>query len=249
MDVSTPYAAQRARLEALEASHAKRIRLALIRSAKTAVAMVLAGATPELAAARVRDTEVIAALRRLYVDCGTAEARIVYEQLTPAAKALAPPAAVASWLGRLQKFITTEGALSVRRITETTRKAVREVLQEAAVAGDSVQVAAKKLRDRVGVIARRRSVVIARTELVSAANFGSVLGAQATGLALEKFWIATPDGRTRPEHAAANKQGAPLQDGLFVVGGYRCRYPGDPLLPAAERCNCRCAVGYRKPQA
>jgi hypothetical protein len=243
---ATPYAAQRARLDALEAANAKRIRLALVRSVASCVAMVEAGATPELAAARVRDTEVIAALQRLYVDCGNPEARLTYDQLTPAAKALAPPAAAASWLDRLRGFITTEGALSVRRITETTRKAVRDVLQEAVVAGDSVQVAARKLRERIAILARRRSVVIARTELVSAANLGSLLGAQATGLKLEKFWIATPDGRTRHDHASANGQGAPLQDGLFVVGGERCRYPGDPMLSAKQRVNCRCTQGYRK---
>jgi hypothetical protein len=244
---TTPYAAQRARLDALEAAHARRIRLALVRSVATCVAMVEAGATPALAAARVRDTEVISALQRLYVACGKAEARLSYDQLTPRAKALAPPAIAASWLTRLKAFISTEGALSVRRITETTRKAVQQVLEEAAAAGDSVQVAARKLRERIALLARRRSLVIARTELVSAANLGSLLGAQATGLKLEKFWIATPDGRTRHDHASAGGQEAPLQDGFFVVGGERCRYPGDPMLSAKQRCNCRCSQGYRKP--
>jgi hypothetical protein len=242
----TAYAAQRARLDATEAAHARRIRLALVRSVATCVAMVEAGATPELAAARVRDTEVIAALTRLYVDCGKVEARLTYNELTTA-KAQAPPEVAASWLSRLRSFIGTEGALSVRRITESTRKSVQEVLLEAAAAGDSVQVAARKLRERAAMFARRRSLVIARTELVGAANLGSLLGAQATGLKLEKFWIATPDGRTRDDHAKAGGQGAPLQDGFFVVGGERCRYPGDPMLSAKQRCNCRCSQGYRKP--
>lgn len=240
------YHDQQARLDALLPRYAKRLRTALLRSINQALAMHEAGASPALAASRVTSGEVVKVLAALYVDCGLAEARIQYEALTPATKALAPPQVLSDWGSRLRKFITTEGAQSVRRITETTRKAVQSVLTEAAAAGDGIAVAAKKLRDRIGFLSRARSVVIARTELVSASNYGSLMGAQATGLALEKFWIATPDGRTRIDHANANSQGAPLQDGFFTVGGYRCRYPGDPLLPASERCNCRCAVGYRR---
>lgn len=240
------YHAARARQEALAPKYAKKLRRALQLSVEPSIAMHEAGASPELAAAAVTSKQVIAVLAALYVDCGLAEARITYDSLTPAVKALAPVALVSQWGARLKNFITGEGAESVRRITETTRKKVKQVLQQAAAAGDGVAVAAKKLRGEVAAFSVARSKRIVRTELVSASNYGSTLGAEATGLRLEKFWIATPGPRTRPEHQAADGQGAPLRDGFFVVGGEPCRYPGDPLLSASMRINCRCAIGYRK---
>lgn len=240
------YAAQRARLEILEAKHAPKIKRALIRSAALAVEMHEAGAGPELAAARVSTKEVIRALEAVYLAC-LPEAALAYDSLTEGQKALAPPALVTQWGQRLKSFISKEGAESVKRITETTRKVVKDVLTEAAAAGDGIKVAAKKLRDRIAALAPERARRIVRTELVSGSNYASLMGAQATGLRLEKAWLATPDGRTRQSHIAADGQGAPLQDGMFMVGGYPCRYPGDVLLPASERANCRCSIIYRKP--
>jgi len=240
------YQAQQDRLAELEPAYIRKLRRALIRSAEPAAVAVLAGADAPTAAAYVSTKEVAAVLQALYEACGSVEAQLTYDRLTPAVKALAPPAVVTRWGQRLRNFITGEGAAAVKAITETTRKVVRDVLNEAAAAGDSVQVAAKKLRDQVAGLAKERAVKIVRTELNAASNVGSLLGAQETGLKLEKFWIATPGPRTRPEHAAANGQGAPLQNGFFSIGGEPARYPGDPLLSAGMRCNCRCAIGYRK---
>jgi hypothetical protein len=245
-DTLTAYAAREARLQALEPALFRRMRRALIQSAEPAAVAVEAGADATLAAAYVSTKQVAAVLEALYDTCGTAEAQLTYDELTPAVKALAPPALVSRWGQRLRSFITGEGAAAVRGITETTRKLVRDVLNEAAAAGDSVAVAAKKLRERVTGVAKERAVVIVRTELVAAANQGSLLGAQATGLRLEKFWISTKDGRTRPTHSAIDGIGAPLQDGMFSVGGAPARYPADPILPVGERANCRCSIGYRK---
>jgi hypothetical protein len=252
------YRARNARLDALEEHYTRALRLALVRSIEKAVVMHEAGAAPAMAAAMVSRTEVTQVLARLYVACGDVEARLQYEALTGGRKfvspkgvllkAIAPPSAISRWGQRLRQFITTEGAQAVRGITETTRKIVKAVLTESAGLGDSIQVASKKLRDKVAQLAPERARRIARTELVSASNYGSLLGAEATGLQLEKFWIATPDSRTRPDHNNADGQGAPLHNGFFQVGGYRARYPGDVLLPASERCNCRCAIGYRRVQ-
>jgi len=247
-DSPTAYYAQRARLEVLEAKYIPKLRRALLRSVEPAAEMVLAGADAALAAAKVSEKEVVAVLQQLYAECGTVEAQLQYDALTPAVKALAPPATVSSWGQRLRQFITGEGAAAVKGITERTRKIVRAVLNEAAAAGDGIEVAARKLRQQVAALAPKRARVIARTELVAAANNGSLLGAQATGLKLDKVWLATPGSRTRPEHQAADGQRAPLQDGFFMVGGEMARYPGDPLLSASMRCNCRCAIIYKTRQ-
>lgn len=249
------YAAHRERLDAFEASFTRKMRRALQQSAERCAVAVEAGADASTAAAFVDSAPVARVLAALYVVAGVPEARITYDELTGEAKgvllglqtkATAPPTVVASWTDRLKRFITTEGAASIKAITKTTQRIVRAVLSEAAEAGDSIQVAARKLRQQVAQVSKERAVTIVRTELVSAGNAGSLLGAQATGLKLEKWWLATPDARTRQSHAKANGQGAPLQDGFFRVGGEFCRFPGDPNLSAGERVRCRCAVAYRK---
>jgi hypothetical protein len=239
------YHAHRARLDALESRYTPKVRRALVRSVERCAAAVEAGGGIDMAAALVDRKPVEEALALLYVGAGLPEAKYTYASLTEGQKAQAPPTTATNWADRLKRFITTEGAAAVRGITETTRKLVRAVLSEAAEAGDSVQVAARKLRARVAQVSKERAVAIVRTELVAAGNYGSLVGAQATGLKLEKWWMATPDGRTRPSHAVANGQGAPLQDGLFTVGGEHCRYPGDPVLSVGERARCRCAIAYR----
>lgn len=59
---------------------------------------------------------------------------------------------------------------------------------------------------------------------------------------LQKTWIATLDGKTRPTHWAADGQRVALA-GAFTVGGEQLAFPGDPTASAAERMNCRCRMG------
>lgn len=59
---------------------------------------------------------------------------------------------------------------------------------------------------------------------------------------LEKTWIATIDGKTRPTHFAADGQRT-LLAGTFTIGGELLEYPGDPTGSPAEVKNCRCRMG------
>lgn len=247
------YAAREARLSALEPHYAARLRAALVRQAEAVVVRLeLLPALPDtmgaaLLAALVSPRYLLPVLEDLYAGAGGAEARRTYAALRAGRKVAAPPAVASGWGARLRRFISQEGAAAIRGITETTRRVVRQVLGEAVTAGSSIPEAAAALRARTQALAGSRAVTIARTELIGAANAGSLLGAQAAGVAgLVKVWLATPGPRTRPEHAAASGQTAALQDGLFTVGGERARFPGDPWLSAGQRANCRCAVGYRR---
>lgn len=237
------YTARMARLDALEARYAPRVRAALIRGCEAAADAVAAGASAPVAAALVKNSFLVAALEDLYERCGVAEAKDEYAFLMTR-KAMFDPAVVTSWASRLRRFISTEGATSIRAITETVRKKVRAVLTEAAELGLSVPDAAKRLRQEVATFSKQEAVTIVRTELITASNVGSLLGAQATGLRLQKVWLATPGPRTRPSHRAADGQAVAL-DGFFTVGQSQGRYPGDPLLPAGERIRCRCTQTYK----
>lgn len=239
------YAAQLARLDKLAARYEPKVRAGIIRACEAAAEAVLLGASPPVAAALVQPRFLVEPLTELVVACGTAEAKEEYNYLTTAypQKAQAPPAQVDSWTARLRRYITTEGATSIRAISETIRKRVRAVLVGAAETGLGVVEAAALLRSEVATFSRMEAVAIVRTELIGASNFGSLLGAQATGLKLRKVWLATPGARTRPSHRAAGGQTATLE-GFFVVGQSLGRYPGDPLLSAGERIRCRCTVTY-----
>lgn len=91
---------------------------------------------------------------------------------------------------------------------------------------------------------------IMRTELMTIQNAGAW---ERRGQALVKFpdleeiWAATGDFRTRATHLAAHGQRKKAgEQETFTVGGYAARFPGDPMLPARERVNCRCtAIAFR----
>jgi hypothetical protein len=115
-----------------------------------------------------------------------------------------------------------------------------------------------QLRDRVQAsagVSAARAETIARTEIISISNSGSIDQVRAAGLVGTKEWLDTPDERTRCTHRQAGGQTVDL-DGKFQLGGggpdSRCPdvgasyadYPGDPTLPAAEGINCRCSIAY-----
>jgi HK97 family phage portal protein len=92
-----------------------------------------------------------------------------------------------------------------------------------------------------------RSIVIARTETIRATNRGSQDAALATGLDLNKVWIATDDDRTRPAHLLADRQTTDMR-GAFTVDGEQLEYPGDPNGSAGNVIQCRCTVIYEEKQ-
>ena len=89
-----------------------------------------------------------------------------------------------------------------------------------------------------------RALRIARTEIMTASNLGSMEGAKATGEALEKFWIPTYDSRSRDTHMAVESQNPKMMNETFQVGAYQMQHPGDPAGGAEEVINCRCAISY-----
>lgn len=61
-----------------------------------------------------------------------------------------------------------------------------------------------------------------------------------------EVWLTRRDVLVRDTHEECEGQKR-TPGGKFIVGGHVCDYPGDPVLPAGERCGCRCstAVIYR----
>lgn len=147
----------------------------------------------------------------------------------------------------IEDYVRTTSSRKIVGITRATRDAVREALSKGVEAGEGIDKLAARIDNLyLEQIIPNRSEVIARTEVISASNAGSYEGARATGIVTRKEWIATPDDRTRAEHAEAGGQVVDM-DAPFRVGGEQLMWPGDTSLgaSAANVIQCRCTLTYQ----
>ena len=135
------------------------------------------------------------------------------------------------------------GGTKVTGIDDTTRNIVKNLLANILGQNLSRRDQAKLFEQSLNDPAfnRARSLVIARTESTTAANFGINMGAESSDYEVQKFWINTKDKRTRRSHLAMTKDRIALNQ-PFIVGGIEMMYPGAVGAPAAEVVNCRCVM-------
>ena len=145
---------------------------------------------------------------------------------------------------RLWKRIESVNQTSV----ETAGRIINDVLSQTVSEGLGAYETATRIRKGLieeGIKYNQwRALRIARTEIMTASNIGSMEGAKATGEALEKFWIATYDSRTRDTHMVIEAQNPKMMNETFQVGMYNMQHPGDPAGGAEEVINCRCTIAY-----
>lgn len=137
-------------------------------------------------------------------------------------------------------------ALRDRRYDSTIRRAIES--------GDALTP--EQITKMVEAYHRRyvayRSVTIARTEGLRAANMGVMASAYQAindGVVqpqdVVKRWIAKIDDKTRDSHAELNGQQIRGVDSPFrASSGALLAFPGDPSAPAAETINCRCSLAF-----
>lgn len=150
-----------------------------------------------------------------------------------------------------QIWIKAVAAEKVTQIAGTTKEQAQRIIQQATA--DAIEQGldetgtAKLIQSRIAQdgarLSRLRSRVISRTESHSASNASTQMAAKASGLPMQKEWIASGGERTRENHLLASGQTVNI-DEPFVVGGDYLMQPGDPSGSAEEIINCRCAVGY-----
>ncbi len=132
-------------------------------------------------------------------------------------------------------------------ITETSRRRIIEILNDAAITGISIDEIVRQFPSDFGT---KRARVIARTETVASSNEASLLNAKDTGLPMQKIWMSIQDKRTRLTHLIADNQTAPL-DGYYQIGAVQIAAPGAKVTkeglptPGAEVIQCRCVQGYK----
>ena len=131
----------------------------------------------------------------------------------------------------------------ITQVAETTRAQIVAAVARGYADGLGQAGVGAYIRGLVPQISTMRANLIARTETHGAANYGAQEAARQTGLVTKREWISAEDGRTRPDHDAANGQIVGM-DEPFRVGGARLMYPGDPDGPADQVINCRCSIGF-----
>jgi hypothetical protein len=162
------------------------------------------------------------------------------------------------WRENMRQYVGQEAANRITLITNTTetefKRIVRNVVLNAKEQGQSVQDAAAEIQKQIGFNNAYRAVRIARTEIVSASNHGSMVGAKSTGLPLRKTWIATKTGNTRHSHKEMDGKTVdlnidfqvPMFEGKTYIGEEGLTHPGDVRGSAGNVINCRCTQGYER---
>lgn len=144
----------------------------------------------------------------------------------------------------MHEYIYEYVADEVKYITKYTKEKIKHVIGESVAAEETLQQAANRIRNLYEhEFSLSRALTIARTEILSAASYANQQGALATGLPMQKKWIAGKDDRTRPTHRSADGQTVDI-DKPYIVGDEEAMFPGDPSLSAKERIHCRCAERY-----
>jgi HK97 family phage portal protein len=147
-----------------------------------------------------------------------------------------------------QDFITSRANQLAGQVTTTTYESITKALADGAAEGESIPELAARVRHVFDVASTSRATTIARTEVISAYNGSASLSAATLpgDVVAGQEWIATRDGRVRPEHAAADGQMVPM-GATFDIGGAAMAYPGDPSGDPGLTVNCRCTVAFLTP--
>jgi hypothetical protein len=145
------------------------------------------------------------------------------------------------------KFARINAAQKVTQISKATTEKINSII----VSGIKDELMnteiAKNILTVGDIESKYRAVMIARTEIHSAANAGSLEVAKESGIVAMKEWISVNDERTRAgdnsDYDHTDVDPVPLNEDFYVSGEY-LKYPGDPMGSAGNIINCRCAVVY-----
>ena len=146
------------------------------------------------------------------------------------------------------RWIATTVATQITNINNTTEGQIRSTIMRGYAEGLAIPKIAKSI-DKLFLesIIPKRSVVIARTEVIGASNYGSYASVRQSGRELLKEWLITMDDRVRDTHQAMNGRPPIEMNDYFVLpSGAALMFPGDPSAPVGEIVQCRCTLIYKR---
>jgi len=142
---------------------------------------------------------------------------------------------------RVQEHVDEFTGERVVGINETTRKQIAGIVGEGLAEGKGALALVSELDALyLDQIIPERSLVIARTEMTRAANFGTWQSHAASGVVQNRQWIAAMDSRTRDTHLTLHNTTKGINE-PFKIGTDEAMYPGDFTEPE-NSINCRCTT-------
>jgi hypothetical protein len=142
----------------------------------------------------------------------------------------------------LLNYLATAGANRVQGVNDTTIAKLQSILDNAVRQGLSIADTYRLIGADFSAMAGYRSERIARTEIIGASNRGAYEAGRATGIALNKMWIATVDDRTRDSHRELDGVTIPMNDNFVLIdeGGdvLELTAPGQLDMPMNQFINC-----------
>ena len=202
----------------------------------------------------ITEESILKLYNGLYSDVGTRFANDTFEGLQQGKKYLKKEFSNDAFILASNEYVNIIGGTKIVGITNETRKRVRKELEKGIEQGYSIDEMAVQLSKRMQQINVIRGIRIARTEVISASNFGSLKGAMQVDDQMLKIWMPALDKRTRdgfPERfdhlSMSGKSGIEL-NAAFNVSGEDMMFPGDSSFGASAGniINCRCAIGYER---
>jgi uncharacterized protein YfaP (DUF2135 family) len=128
------------------------------------------------------------------------------------------------------------------QVTATTRQVLEDrIMLDLVANGASIDEIKTAVRGVFSDLSSWRATTIARTEVVGGFNGASNVIAEASGVVVEREWLATNDTRVRDSHR--DLDGAKVK-GAKTRYANGCLYPGDPTAKAEETIMCRCVELY-----
>ena len=156
----------------------------------------------------------------------------------------------------VNSYVKRRTGEAITQIEGTTKKKIHQVtkrLVEAAIIdGNSNPELAGDLKSEFDALTSSRASLIARTEVASASNKGSMEAVKALDIpGMLKEWVAVDDDRTRdgehngPDHLGMDGKTALIDEPFTVPPDATMDNPGDPSGGADQVCNCRCTLVYK----
>ena len=226
----------------------RKLRSTLRKASREAAAEYSRGASID-AAVQKQNADIKKALEAMYEQAFTSMGERI-DQQWQSAKGYRPTGKKEmsdTFLRAMRAFITRWVAKKVVDISSTTVNILQGVVQSSIEDGLSVAETAKIIRQKGEQFAGYRANLIARTEIHSASQAGSLSATQQVGGDIIKEWVPVMDDRTRDgdnsDFDHTNVASVPLNE-PFIVSGEALMYPGDPAGSAGSVINCRCAMTY-----
>ena len=202
------------------------------------------------------DEKLMPIMRQMYREVAVIFGNATFRAISVDSKKAANPYGLNNdFLENITSYLIEWGFYLAALMTKTTKDRLVLLVTKAVADGLSVDdIVALILSEGQFAFMRYRATMIARTEVMRASNFSSLIGAERHPFFVDKIWISRRDSRTRRipkdvyDHWDMDGQTVEYNQYFTSIdrGGRPIivEAPGDPTAPRGFTINCRCAVAF-----